>query len=263
MSIMVLHNYGIRLTSGDNLTMIEELAKTIPILYSITITGAISYELHLQPINKKNNIMLKIGIIFMILGIIINLKAINRGYELLLFYQVLLIYLGSSIIIVALIGRINILNKYANKDRMTGAYNQRAFYNSIDLYIKKTKKLNSTFSVVFIDFDDFKSINDKYGHVTADVILKDICTKIETKIRKDDLLFRYGGDEFILLVPGSDKKETDQIMKRIESEVEKESNGIIHFSYGTASYPEEGGQAEILLKIADLQMYSKKNLNIP
>lgn len=90
-------------------------------------------------------------------------------------------------------------------------------------------------------------------------MLIDVCKSIRNNIRKEDLLFRYGGDEFILLIPDSNKMEMGQLMSRMESELDKESGGIIRFSYGIASYPEDGNSVEVLINKADLQMYYEKN----
>lgn len=238
--------------------IIEGLFKTIPIMYSITIVGIILYKLRLQA-NIKDNIVLLIGFGFILIGSFISVAATHRNYKFIFFYQSIFTYLGSTIIIITLLHIINVLNQYAYKDRLTGAYNQRALYNSIELHINKAKSSSSIFTLAFIDIDDFKSINDNFGHVTADTMLKDICSIIKKNIRKKDLLFRYGGDEFILLFPCSNKEETRQLMKRLESQLDKESGGVLRFSYGTASYPEEGLNAKILLNTADAQMYCRKN----
>lgn len=258
MTTLILHNYGTSLSGGENMLITEGIIKIIPMIYSIIITGAILYELRL-PRDFKENIWLLIGLSIILTVGILNLVAHYRSYGGSLCDHSIGIYIGNFIIITSLLRSIKSVKRYAYKDRLTGAYNTYTLYNSIELHIKKAKRLNSVFTLAFIDIDDFKSINDNFGHIVADAMLKDICTSIRKKIRKKDLLFRYGGDEFVLLIPEFNKKDTWQLMKRLESEVNKESGETVHFSYGTASYPGDGNNAEVLLNAADIQMYCQKN----
>lgn len=258
MSMLILHNYCISLLGGDNLSIIEGLMKIMPILYSFILVGVKVYTLPWQTKLKDNNVLLT-GLSFIIIGSIINLKVAYKSYEFLFFSYQAFIFLGSSIIIIQLFRTIKLENYYATKDTLTGAYNKRVLYNTIELHIKKAQKNGSVFALAFIDIDNFKSLNDNLGHIAADNIIKGLCTGIRKKIRKKDMLFRYGGDEFVLLIPGANKKEGEQLLKRLKKELNEESGDILDFSYGTASYPEDGENAETLLNAADLQMYCQKN----
>ncbi|MGI6648997.1 MAG: GGDEF domain-containing protein [Bacillota bacterium] len=239
------------------MSIAEQTIKAIPIVYSITLAGTIFYKLPCQVKFKENNwLVLSLGLIFV--GSILDLAIVNRSHSVFILRPLLLVYLGSALLIKVLLRIIRTLFNSAYQDSLTEAYNRRALYYSIENQIKKSRKANDTFTLVFIDIDNFKTINDDYGHIAGDAMLKDVCATIKNNIRKEDLLFRYGGDEFVLLVPGSDKKETGQLMKRLESLQSINSRGILRFSYGLASYPEDGDSPDGLLRLADLEMYCRK-----
>jgi len=117
-----------------------------------------------------------------------------------------------------------------------------------------------------MDLDDFKMVNDVYGHKEGDRILIEISDLLEDQFRKSDICIRYGGDEFLAILPGVGIHTTEQTRDRINSvfasTVFKSSSGDllkIGISIGASSYPQDGTSPEVLLVTADRNMYRDKN----
>ena len=151
-------------------------------------------------------------------------------------------------------------------DSLTGLCNQFILFKRVDELIKKCDKSGDSFMFYFIDVDNFKAINDNYGHHAGDMLLKHIAEILSDFVRKDDLVARVGGDKFVLLFDMTFTKESKKIMKkRIEDLAQKSSlvytqDDIIDFSFniGVVSYPKDADNAADLLKKADKAMYKTK-----
>ncbi len=154
----------------------------------------------------------------------------------------------------------------SHQDILTGLYNRR--------YLQQVTEENSRIlntwpiiGVIYIDLDDFKPVNDNYGHEVGDAILKAVSYKIKGCVRYDDIVFRLGGDEFLILLNLtniSDKRETlKTICKKMHLEVSRpikthEHEIMIGLSAGCALYPENGGSLTELINLADRAMYTSK-----
>ena len=147
------------------------------------------------------------------------------------------------------------LTEIALKDELTGLYNKRFFEFILDRY----KKEDVEIGVIFIDLDKFKQINDKFGHLFGDEVLKSVAEIIKHSIRDIDYAFRFGGDEFVILIFSNMdvlKKVADRIEEKISETVVK---GIkIEGSVGYAHCPTESNNLEDILNLADKRMYDKK-----
>ncbi|WP_350342680.1 diguanylate cyclase [Proteinivorax tanatarense] len=150
--------------------------------------------------------------------------------------------------------------KDVNTDALTGAYTKR-YFNMF------SKELNA-FSLAFIDLDDFKTINDTYGHLTGDKVLTKFCQLISENIRSEDKLFRFGGDEFVLAFPNTSKENAYKIIKKIKDVVsqnkiqcEEEENISIEvkFSCGISEKNGENHALEDVINDADKALYTVKN----
>ncbi|MEK0452960.1 MAG: hypothetical protein AGIKBDMD_00910 [Synergistaceae bacterium] len=155
--------------------------------------------------------------------------------------------------------------KSINTDYMTKLYNKCFFDICIRAAVSEASKNGRPFSLVVIDIDDFKNINDRFGHLTGDEVLKEIAASIKKCTRDDDLCFRYGGDEFVVILPNTTKEQAGNIGKRIQSSLsfnrfEKEgfSDIRVSLSIGIAQW-EPGMSAYDLTEWADSAMYSSKN----
>ena len=107
------------------------------------------------------------------------------------------------------------LEKLVFVDPLTGVYN-RAFYDrQVALEIERANRTNQKFALLVMDVDDFKPINDRYGHRAGDLVLSQMAREVRGRMRKIDLMFRYGGEEFVLLLPGADLEEAQRTAERL------------------------------------------------
>lgn len=155
--------------------------------------------------------------------------------------------------------------RLAITDGLTGLYNRRYFYKFLDLEIARTKRYGSTFSVMLFDIDNFKQINDTYGHQAGDEVLLELANILRMISRGTDVVARYGGEEFIIILPNTTEQETITLANRIKTAVEKNIFVIsstesvkITLSGGIASYPQNARDAKSLLIAADTALYSAK-----
>lgn len=146
------------------------------------------------------------------------------------------------------------------KDPLTNIYNRKYLIEKIEELIKKEQ----TFSIVFLDLDNFKVINDVLGHKVGDELLKKISSWFIDNVRKEDIVTRYGGDEFCLILYGLDKKGSNEVIERLYKHFQLQNfypeEIPIGFSYGIASFPEDSNNIDKLLSIADNKMYQMKEI---
>lgn len=157
------------------------------------------------------------------------------------------------------------LEELTKLDSLTGIYNQRAMRELARQMLLSVKRRNSTFSLVYFDIDDFKKINDKYGHLKGDEVLKNIATVIENHIREVDIACRYGGDEFCIALPDADinaaKVVCERILHAFVNQYPDFSLSIGIAQTGPYQYLNE----DELIALADKKMYrakAKKGANI-
>ncbi len=146
-------------------------------------------------------------------------------------------------------------------DELTGLLSHGFFHQRIDEEIARCSRFGSIFSVLFLDIDVFKSYNDAFGHLAGDEILKKIAQCIKVAIRGIDIPFRYGGDEFSILLPEASLDDAYNVAERIRRRVESEmdSKGVaITCSIGVATWPTSGVMRESLLQAADGALYWSK-----
>ncbi|MGB6327677.1 MAG: GGDEF domain-containing protein, partial [Halarcobacter sp.] len=149
-------------------------------------------------------------------------------------------------------------------DALTNVYNRRFLEDFSNNYLKILKREKKKLSLLVIDIDDFKNINDTYGHEVGDIVIKDLVTRINNVIRENDILVRYGGDEFIILLPNSDISNAKKIGKKIIKNInlineleEKKVNFSI--SVGAGEYKETDTDIEAILRRADEALYKAKS----
>jgi len=151
-------------------------------------------------------------------------------------------------------------------DHLTRVYNRRYLDLQLAREIERSRRLSHSFSVLILDIDNFKLYNDRNGHPAGDVLLQKFANLLKNSSRMMDSVFRYGGDEFLVLFPETSKKDAIHFAWRIEATINKEKfKGIETFpsrslssSTGLASFPEDGLSAEALLSAADRRMYKAK-----
>ena len=165
----------------------------------------------------------------------------------------------------ALKKKLDKINKLIVIDELTKCYNRRYINEKLPIDIELAKANNLPLSIAMIDIDYFKLINDKYGHLLGDLVLKDITNVIKNNIRvKSDWMARYGGEEFLILFNDASKEDAYNLSKRIKSVVE---NSIFKYgdieinttiSIGIASLTSEVDDIDKLIRIADENLYKAK-----
>ncbi len=151
------------------------------------------------------------------------------------------------------------IEKQAITDPLTGLGNSRRFREALAAELKRSDRTGRPFSVVFLDVDNFKDINDSLGHVEADYTLTAIGHILVTHLRGSDLVCRWGGDEFIILLPETDREEAGVLAERLRAEVAdcgKCAGATI--SLGVACYPQDGKEYDSLVANADRALYASK-----
>jgi diguanylate cyclase (GGDEF)-like protein len=148
-------------------------------------------------------------------------------------------------------------------DDCTGLYNVRYLYRMLEGHIDSSTHGDAPFSLIFIDIDHFKNVNDEHGHLVGSHILKEVGQTLRAGLRKQDVVFRYGGDEFVILLPGAGKRAAQIVAERILKNLRDRSFGNIlaleiRASFGVATWPEDGSSVHEIIRAADIMMYLVK-----
>jgi diguanylate cyclase (GGDEF)-like protein len=150
-------------------------------------------------------------------------------------------------------------------DEHTGLFNARHLYRALESEIARSQRYKRSFSVVFLDLDHFKLVNDRHGHQVGSALLKGVGELLRAALRSADVAVRYGGDEFVLLLPESDRAQAAAVAERIRRELEQATfladRGLalrVTASFGVASFPGDGDAPEAVLGAADAAMYRVK-----
>jgi diguanylate cyclase (GGDEF)-like protein/putative nucleotidyltransferase with HDIG domain len=149
----------------------------------------------------------------------------------------------------------------ANVDELTGLYNHRYFHHRVNEEIARSSRFGDTFSLMTIDLDHFKSYNDVYGHLYGDKVLQNVGGFIKKSIRSVDMAFRYGGDEFAIILPHTSidnaYKVAERVRKKIESDIDIKGYPLT-CSIGIASWPTDGLMREEIIQASDAALYHSK-----
>ena len=154
-----------------------------------------------------------------------------------------IVRLGFFIIVTVLVSALrktfNENQDLARKDFVTGAFSIRYFYELAEMELNRSRRSARPFSLIYIDLDNFKLVNDRFGHTTGDRLLKSVVSNVQNRIRGTDTFARLGGDEFALLLPEIGEPEAqvvaDRLHKNITSEMQK-NNWPVTFSLGVVTY---------------------------
>ncbi len=159
---------------------------------------------------------------------------------------------------------LNDLTHLASHDLLTSLLNRRGIHEAMEKELSRSKRSGLPFSVVLFDADRFKLINDRLGHKQGDLVLKSIALSAATALREEDYLARWGGEEFICVLPGTSRDEAMHIAERMRHGIKSTSVNIaaaeinITASFGVASYPLDGTSIDKLIAAADAALYQAK-----
>jgi diguanylate cyclase (GGDEF)-like protein len=148
-------------------------------------------------------------------------------------------------------------------DPMTGAYSRAVLQQRLQEEVDRSSRYQLPFSLLFVDLDHFKSINDAFGHTFGDQIIIEFVNRLRGMVRASDILIRYGGDEFVILLPNTPKDQAISMAERLITGIQsKPFSGepplSLKISIGVSTYPEDGQNPETLFEEADLRQYEAK-----
>ncbi|HTO88128.1 MAG TPA: GGDEF domain-containing protein [Thermoanaerobaculia bacterium] len=149
----------------------------------------------------------------------------------------------------------------ARSDPLTRLANRRAFFERADLEIQRAARYGRPFTVAYLDIDDFKRVNDRYGHLAGDRVLLLVADTIREVLRSSDGLARLGGDEFVLLLPESSIADAQAVLGKVHAQLEDalhRGGWDITISIGALTFQKVPDTVEQMLKMADALMYSVK-----
>lgn len=175
------------------------------------------------------------------------------------------------------------VSEFAIIDELSTLYNDRYFHKILVEYIKNAREKKEELSLIFIDLDNFKSVNDKYGHLAGSQALREVGVLLKATVNLNgSILARYGGDEFVLLLPGIDYEKAKKISEKLKKSIENHTflskslgflvpilnlKGVIGASFGIASLQKDikkglpiEEQKDLLIRLADMRMYKVKKV---
>jgi diguanylate cyclase (GGDEF)-like protein len=156
------------------------------------------------------------------------------------------------------------LHEISIVDSLTGLYNRKHLMETLDKEVSRSQRHSHSFSLLVIDIDHFKKYNDTYGHLAGDEVLSRLASVFKKSIRSSDYAARYGGEEFIIMLPEIDPEQGLVTAERMLKQVAEERFGgegesiKVTISVGVASYPENGEDAQSVIRNADAAMYEAK-----
>jgi diguanylate cyclase (GGDEF)-like protein/putative nucleotidyltransferase with HDIG domain len=154
----------------------------------------------------------------------------------------------------------------ATTDYLTGLPNARSLFLHLDSELSRSRRNHAHLSVLVLDLDGFKQVNDRFGHLEGNKVLRAVASRLKSACREYDYIARMGGDEFVVMLPGVEPEDVThkasqfrQVVKDIARELF--NGGVLTASIGVAHFPSDGTDAEQLLAEADRQMYKEKHLH--
>ncbi|MGZ8812141.1 MAG: diguanylate cyclase [Thermoanaerobaculia bacterium] len=174
-------------------------------------------------------------------------------------------YLGSVAQVVGNIYQLTRSRDLAMRDDLTKAFNRRFFEAYLDEEIERSRRYGSVFSIIFLDLDDLKMVNNFYGHLTGSRTLQEVAKRILNAVRGIDKVVRFGGDEFCIILPQTDQDQAIAVANRVRKALTSSSFHLeadveisITASFGIATYPTHAITKEGLIRQADAAMYRVK-----
>ncbi len=158
----------------------------------------------------------------------------------------------------------DMLREQSLRDQLTGLYNRRFFEETIDKIVAQIRRRGTNLGILMVDVDYFKQVNDTYGHDMGDKVLKEVANVISKSIRESDIVIRFGGEEFIVLLMDIEKGKSEEVAEKIRKAVENhsiEAFGIVlkkTVSIGASEFPVDTDKIWQCIKFADIALYKAK-----
>jgi diguanylate cyclase (GGDEF)-like protein len=157
------------------------------------------------------------------------------------------------------------LQEMSVRDPLTGLYNRRYMQETLEREIKRALRDSKPIGIIMLDVDHFKSVNDTHGHDAGDLVLKTLARFLGNSLRGEDVACRFGGEEFVLIMPGLCLKDSEAKAEKMRREIENtlrvqylDKSLSITVSIGVAAFPEHGGRADPLITKVDAALYEAK-----
>lgn len=173
--------------------------------------------------------------------------------------------LFSALVIVALMARLKVVHErekeHSRIDFLTGALNYKGFYEALRHELARQRRGGKAFSMAYIDCDDFKRVNDEFGHQAGDQLLVAVVALLKRHVRQTDVIARLGGDEFGILLPGTDAANVQAIIERLHADLDTSFRALGHSvtaSIGVATFKRSPTSEDEAISFADRLMYRAK-----
>jgi diguanylate cyclase (GGDEF)-like protein/PAS domain S-box-containing protein len=158
-----------------------------------------------------------------------------------------------------------LLREQSMRDHLTGLFNRRYMEETLERELLRASRNQLSVGIIMLDVDGFKNFNDTYGHAAGDAILRELGKLLLGHIRGEDVACRYGGDEFIIVLPGASREMARERAERLSEharhfsiQFKGHTLGAIPLSFGVAVFPEDGSTSDAILSVADDALYRAK-----
>jgi len=232
----------------------EEEVFTEPFTVKIDIASGAT-DLLLLPLSHKS----------MLQGIVVLFDEANSGFEYKINLSNIHFILEQSALALDNAGRYSVAKDLLNIDELTGLYNYRYLEIALEREVRRAERYGLSMSVIFLDVDMLKAVNDKYGHLVGSRVLKEVAAVIKKSVREVDIVIRYGGDEYTIILIETGRQGAAIVAERIRRTIaetalflDENLSVSLTASLGFACYPEDSNSKLELLEMADRAMYHGK-----